>query len=88
MARGGESSKPTNNQIVPLTQLMRIGDGSKIDGKERTTEPKRQQRVKKLDMTKKQLEKELAEVRCSKGLLETEPLNSQQKSICLLYYNP
>lgn len=29
MARGGESSKPANNQIVPLTQLMRIGDGSK-----------------------------------------------------------
>jgi len=53
MARGGESSKSTNNQIAPLTQLMRIGDGSKIDRKEHTTEPKRQQRVKKLDLTKK-----------------------------------
>ena len=53
MARGGESSKSTNNQIVPLTQLMRIGDGSKIDGKEHTTDPKRQQHVKKLDLTKK-----------------------------------
>ena len=58
MARGGESSKSTNNQIVPLTQLMRIGDGSKIDGKERTTDPKRQQHVKKLDLKKKRLEKD------------------------------
>lgn len=32
--------------------------GVKIDRKERITEPKRQQRVKKLDMTKKQLEKD------------------------------
>ena len=66
---GGESSKPTNNQIVPLTQLVRIGDGSKIDEKESATEPKK-------------TAGRLTEVRSSKRLLEL--LNNQQKSICLL----
>lgn len=58
---------------------MRIGDGVKINRKERITEPKRQQRVKKLDMTKKQLRK-TDRGQVLKALLEIEPLNNQQKA--------
>lgn len=61
--------------------------GVKINRKERITEPKTAAAVKKLDMTKKQLRK-TDRGQVLERTVRNRASNNQQKSICLLYYNP